>query len=598
VSDDLTVADAADALGTSPQTVRRLLREGELPGRRQPWGQRFVWVPSRKGVDEFLSQHGRLDGCRRDRRTVPSGPQAPASPRPGRPITTPWFLRPRGRASLVVVVLGSPLLLFYASARILPVALWFDELGHLDVFRRIAAAKTVLWLLVAGTAAPLVALNLLVALSIAAVARRRTVTVAVVAASVIVGTSLASSASGHWQTFLLWSHRQPFGVLDPMSGKDVGFFVFSLPIQLLMTRLLLWLIAVAVALAAIVYVERGELTLRPLRATYGAQVHVAFLAAAFLITVAWRLRLERYVLEFGQHSSSGNEPFAGARYVDVHVRAPGLTALAVLSLVAALACLAAPPLARRGFRRRAGWLLGVPIGGLVVTLVSFASWLPAVVQRLAVDPNPLHSEQPFIERSIAATRHGLGLDGIDVQPYSPGRLSAVDVSRARSRLADVQVWDEPVLESRMRDLVTETPAYRPEKPAVDIGPRGLTVGSARELDLRQVGAAGRSWANDHLAYTHGLGLPRFSGTGSGRPVNRGCWTRAPAPVSHGSTSATSLRGRRGGCWSGLAAPRSTCRAPAASTTTPGPPGSGSRAGSSVPHSRWRSRARTCFSRVT
>src|SRR3954468_316673 len=37
MSDDLTVAEAADALGTTPQTVRRLLRHGELRGRRQPW---------------------------------------------------------------------------------------------------------------------------------------------------------------------------------------------------------------------------------------------------------------------------------------------------------------------------------------------------------------------------------------------------------------------------------------------------------------------------------------------------------------------------------------------------------------------------------
>ena len=65
MADDLTVEDAADALGTTPQTVRTLLRKGELRGRKQPWGSRFVWVPSRKGVAEFLSQYGRLDGRRR-----------------------------------------------------------------------------------------------------------------------------------------------------------------------------------------------------------------------------------------------------------------------------------------------------------------------------------------------------------------------------------------------------------------------------------------------------------------------------------------------------------------------------------------------------
>jgi excisionase family DNA binding protein len=112
VSDDLTVAEAADALGTSPQTVRRLLRDGELRGRRPPWGNRFVWVPSRKGVDEFLSQNGRLDGRRRGRpatgelRAVPdiTEPRARASPPPSaadaRPDRRPRFLRPRGALTL------------------------------------------------------------------------------------------------------------------------------------------------------------------------------------------------------------------------------------------------------------------------------------------------------------------------------------------------------------------------------------------------------------------------------------------------------------------------------------------------------------------
>src|SRR6185503_18550562 len=100
VSDDLTVAEAADALGTSPQTVRRLLRDGELRGRRQPWGNRFVWVPSRKGVGEFLSQHGRLDGRRRSPPASDAHATVPAAAPRG-----PWFLRLRGRAALVVVAL-------------------------------------------------------------------------------------------------------------------------------------------------------------------------------------------------------------------------------------------------------------------------------------------------------------------------------------------------------------------------------------------------------------------------------------------------------------------------------------------------------------
>jgi uncharacterized protein len=445
--DDLTVAEAAAALGTSPQTVRKLLRDGELDGRQKAWGTRFVWVPSRSGVNEFLSQHGRLEGRRRGR------PRAVVS-------RAPFYLRPRGRATVVVVVLGLPLLVAYLSAQIVPDALWFHELGQLDVYRRIAAAKAELWLLTAGTVAVFMAANLVVAAARAGVARTLAVGLGIVAASVVAATFFASSGARHWQAFLLWRHGQPFGVTDPISGKDAGFFVFSLPIQLAVSGLLLWLIAVAAAAVGLVYRARGALRLRPLRVSYEAQVHLAALAAAFLVVVAWRFHLERYVLELGQPPPGNHDSFAGAGYVDVHVRSPGLAALSIVALVAALACVAAPRMARSGHRRAARLTVAIPAAGLLVTLVSVGSWLPALVQRFVVDPNPLLSEGPFLERSIAATRSGLGLDEIDPHPYSPTTLRPADVLRARTRLADVPVWGTRVIEARMRDLVSRTPYYR------------------------------------------------------------------------------------------------------------------------------------------
>src|SRR5581483_7830100 len=70
MTDDMTVAEAAEVLGTSPQTVRTLLRSGELGGRRLLQGSGRPWVVSRKGVDAFLSQHGRLGGRRRPRSRI------------------------------------------------------------------------------------------------------------------------------------------------------------------------------------------------------------------------------------------------------------------------------------------------------------------------------------------------------------------------------------------------------------------------------------------------------------------------------------------------------------------------------------------------
>lgn len=505
--DDLTVAEAAALLGTSAQTVRKLLRDGDLSGRKQAWGRRFVWIASRKGVDELLARHGRLDGRRRA--TAP----ALATPRA-------FLRRPRARATLAVVVLGVPLLGAYAAVRILPDALWFREVGQLDVYRRVAAAKAELWLLAAVAVAVFLAANLVVAAARAGVARTPAVRLGIAVAAVVAATFFGSSAARHWQAFLLWRHGQPFGVTDPVSGEDAGFFVFALPFQLAVAGLLLRLVAVAAVAVAVVYRARGALGFRPLRASPAAQAHLAALAAAFLLVVAWRLRLERYVLELGQPSPADRNAFAGDGYVDVHVRSPGLAVLSALALVAALACVVAPPLARSGRRRAARWTVAVPFAALFVTLLSVASWLPAVVQRFAVDPNPLLSEAPFLQRSIAATRSGLGLAAIEAHPYVPRTLRPADVRRALPALANVSVWDRSVLEARMRDLVTETPYFRPATPTVDRAPRPggprLTVAGARELDLDPVGPSARSWASDRLTYTHGLGLVRYSATGIGR----------------------------------------------------------------------------------
>ncbi|HEX5018080.1 MAG TPA: UPF0182 family protein, partial [Actinomycetes bacterium] len=163
--------------------------------------------------------------------------------------------------------------------------------------------------------------------------------------------------------------------------------------------------------------------------------------------------------------------------------------------------------------------------------------IPAVVERYVVAPNPLLSQQPFLQRSLEATSVGLGLDAIEVQPYSSaGEFSAADFTALSDRLKNVPAWDGWVLGSRMRELVTETPYYRPDHPTFDVtridGRRQPTLVSPRELDLRSVPADGGKWINDRVAFTHGLGLIRFSGmetdrNGEPRLLDPGLGVREP-----------------------------------------------------------------------
>jgi uncharacterized membrane protein (UPF0182 family) len=43
--------------------------------------------------------------------------------------------------------------------------------------------------------------------------------------AMLVGASMAQQ----WQLYLLDAHAQPFGILDPMHHRDVGFYMFTMP---------------------------------------------------------------------------------------------------------------------------------------------------------------------------------------------------------------------------------------------------------------------------------------------------------------------------------------------------------------------------------
>src|SRR4051794_38084772 len=57
-------------------------------------------------------------------------------------------LKPRRRTFLVLGLVGVPLLVFFVVARVATSVLWFQELGHGDVFVRMSAAKLLLVLVV------------------------------------------------------------------------------------------------------------------------------------------------------------------------------------------------------------------------------------------------------------------------------------------------------------------------------------------------------------------------------------------------------------------------------------------------------------------
>jgi uncharacterized membrane protein (UPF0182 family) len=427
-------------------------------------------------------------------------------------------VQPRVRTFIILGVVGLPLLVALVASQILPSFLWFRELGREDLFIRIQEVKLLLMLSVGGVTASFLIGNAWLAFRHApASVSVRSVPAPVIGGSALIAAILGWGARSGWQEYLLWVHRQPFGIEDPLHHRDVGFFVFSLPFEVQLSNLLILLVGMGSVLAIGAHVHTGALTRRPLSATHPARIHLALLGSLALLLLAWRLHLATFSAELAQGGPGQAQPFPGPHYVDANVRLFGLRLLSYVAALAAIGLAAAPFLAARGRVVEAKRAAIVPLAALAAIAVVAESWAPTLAQRYLVEPNLVVREAPYLEHAISGTRHAFGLSRVDVHRFVPrAKITSADVREKGQQLGNVQLWDTDVLHLQMQQLASETPFYRPASPTLDAVPQGggsrLTLIGEREVDADHVQGAGRGWNNSHLVYTHGFGAFRFSGT--------------------------------------------------------------------------------------
>jgi len=410
---------------------------------------------------------------------------------------------PRTRALLVVGTLGAVAGVVALAAGIYTDALWFAELGQERVMW-----TTLAWQVLAPTLAGLGAACFL--LGNLALAERRTRDAAGPAlpalaplwqwrrvarplVAAVGGLIAVESLPDHaWQVLLLWANRSPFGVADPVSGRDAGFFVFSLPLHELVAGWLLQTVVMAAVVTVAAYALAG--------AARAARAHLLALAALLLLVLAWRARIEQLALVLPHHEGA----VTGASYSEVTVRLPAFRILVALLLTCAVACVLV------AVRAAALW----PLAALVALAGATAAGSIGVqhlVERFLVAPQTLSRERPYIEAGIAATRRAYQLDDVDVRALGgERRLSAGTVAAHHRTLKNVPVWDAGVLRPAMDELQSIGAYYRFPSTTTDrytLGgvPRLVTI-AARQLAVGRLHDDARTWTNERFAYTHGYGV--------------------------------------------------------------------------------------------
>src|ERR671919_29524 len=312
----------------------------------------------------------------------------------------------------------------------------------------------------------------------------------------------ATGIAVRWEQFQLWrvSGTVSFGVTDPVFGRDVSFYVLSLPFQKFVQGWLFSsLVAVTIVTAAAHYLWGG---IRPRavteRVTPQVKAHLSVLLGLAVLVKAWGYRLGQFDL-----LTSPRGVVHGASYTDVNAQLPALRVLVYIAIICAVLFLV-------NIRFR-GWALpALGVGLLGLTSVVAGAAYPAFVQRFRVGPQELQRERPYIQSNIEFSRKAFGLDAVESRTFAAEPdITKEESDAAASIVTNIRLWNPDVLKQVYLQLQRIRPYYEFTDVEVDRyeidGARRVVMLGAREVDQDGIPGGGGAWQNRHLFYTHGYG---------------------------------------------------------------------------------------------
>src|SRR5690242_1677292 len=324
-----------------------------------------------------------------------------------------------------------------------------------------------------------------------------------IAASLVIGLGSGAVMMAQWPMLALyWYAPRGAGAADPIFGRPLNFYLFTLPVWELIAGWLT-LLAVIICVVAVFFVvvaggtralERSRSTYRPL-SWRGLSIAFAFL----LLMVAAQVYLGRYDRLFEGHTI-----FSGVSYTDAHVTLPGLLVVCIALLLGVGIAVANAIRAQRG-----RWLVAAMVPAAACYLAfQVAGWY---VSSFVVKPNELVREQPYIKRNIELTRQAFGLDRVSQREFpAETSVQAADAANNQPTLQNIRLWDWRALQDTLRQIQEIRTYY--DFPDIDIdryeinGEERQVMLAARELNLDKLPESSRNWINERLIYTHGYGI--------------------------------------------------------------------------------------------
>ncbi len=453
-----------------------------------------------------------------------------------------WPLKkqpPRPRRRLVLFLLVIIVLIFISGRTALTYwvdLLWFRSLGYAEVFWKtlciewgiFAAFAVVTFLILYGAFALLKrahsaelpndhtifiagnAVNLPVAPALNLIA---------IGVSCVVALATGAAMKAQWPTLALYWYapRATGSVADPIFGKPLNFYLFTLPaLELIAGWLLTMAVFTCIIAVLFILITGGS---RALGGRFGSGFPLPWrglsITAGFLLLIlALRVYISRFEQLFEHHTI-----FDGVTYTDVHVTLTGMlfvSASLVLGALIAFACAVFKPRGR---------MLAASVVPVVICYVTM-SVIGWYVSSFIVKPNELVREQPYIVHNIEMTRQAYGLDRFAQREFpAETTVGAADPANNQATLQNIRLWDVQALKDTLRQIQEIRTYY--DFPGIDIdryeidGNLREVMLSVRELNVDKLPESSQNWINDKLIYTHGYGItmnPVNGFTGEGLPT--------------------------------------------------------------------------------
>ncbi len=314
------------------------------------------------------------------------------------------------------------------------------------------------------------------------------------------GFIMGSFASGYWIDFLKFLHPSSFHLKEPIMNKDVGFYLFYLPLYQILLRWYFTALVLSSVLVLFFYNLHGLFRLQKNRVEIKTSIkkHLLLLGAFFALGVC-----AHYILSIYNLLYSSNGAAFGASYADVHAQIPAYKTIVVVTAILTLLLFSYP------FHKKVS-LVGGALSLWLVVLVGFVWIYPSLMERYIVKPTELQKETPYIANNIQFTSKAYGLDKIQIKPFAAdNNASYRDILENHNTIENIRLWDRRPLLQTYKQLQEIRLYYDFKNIAVDryrFDKYTEVAAGVRELPVSNIPSRAQTWVNRHLIYTHGYGI--------------------------------------------------------------------------------------------